>query len=87
MVNGVPLARATSIAFALGNSEMNAAFWDRETARALLSELLRNISKRIFPGWMTLLPCDYSARSPQTTASFSRLAKPHGKALAFSLLP
>jgi cardiolipin synthase len=24
-----------------GNSEMNAAFWDRETARALLSELLR----------------------------------------------
>src|SRR5258708_6902458 len=36
---------------------------------------------------MTSLPCDYSARSPRTTASFSRLANMRGKASPSAYFP
>jgi phosphatidylserine/phosphatidylglycerophosphate/cardiolipin synthase-like enzyme len=70
-----------------GNSELNAAFWDRETARALLSELLREHLDRDISGMDDLAALRLFRAIAGYNRKLFKAGKPAWQGLAFSLLP
>jgi phosphatidylserine/phosphatidylglycerophosphate/cardiolipin synthase-like enzyme len=70
-----------------GNSELNAAFWDRETARALLSELLREHLETDISGMDDLAALRLFRAIAGYNRKLFKAGKPAWQGLAFSLLP
>lgn len=70
-----------------GNCELNAAFWDRRTAHALLSELLREHLERDFSGMDDLVALRLFRAIVANNAKLFRAGKTVWPGLAFSLLP
>lgn len=71
----------------LGNCEMNAAFWDRETARALLSELFREHLERDVSGIDDLAALRLFRAIAADNRKLFKAGEPAWQGLAFSLLP
>lgn len=70
-----------------GNSELNAAFWDRETARALLSELLREHLETDISGMDDLAALRLFRAIAGYNRKLFKAREPAWQGLAFSLLP
>jgi phosphatidylserine/phosphatidylglycerophosphate/cardiolipin synthase-like enzyme len=70
-----------------GNSELNAAFWDRESARALLSELLREHLETDISGMDDLAALRLFRAIAGYNRKLFKAGKPAWQGLAFSLLP
>jgi cardiolipin synthase len=70
-----------------GNSEMNAAFWDRKTARALLSELLREHLERDISGMNDIAALRLFRAIAEDNRKLFNAGDPAWQGLAFSLLP
>jgi len=70
-----------------GNCELNAAFWDRHTACALLSELLREHLERDVSGLNDLVALRLFRTIAADNARLFRAGKTTWPGLAFSLLP
>src|SRR3984957_15909752 len=70
-----------------GNSEMNAAFWDRKTARALLSELLREHLERDISGMDDLAAMRLFRAIAVTNRKLFKAGERAGQSLSFRLLP
>jgi cardiolipin synthase len=70
-----------------GNSEMNAAFWDRKTARALLSELLREHLERDISGMDDIAALRLFRAIAEDNRELFNAGDPAWQGLAFSLLP
>jgi cardiolipin synthase A/B len=70
-----------------GNSEMNAAFWDRKTARALLSELLREHLERDISGTDDIAALQLFRAIAEDNRKLFNAGDPAWRGLAFSLLP
>jgi cardiolipin synthase len=69
------------------NSEMNAAFWDRETARALLSELLREHLETDISGMDDLAALRLFRAIAVANRTLFKAGERAWQGLAFSLLP
>jgi cardiolipin synthase len=70
-----------------GNCEMNAAFWDRETAHALLSELLREHLERDISGMDDLAALRLFRAIAADNRKLFEAGERAWQGLAFSLLP
>ena len=70
-----------------GNSEMNAAFWDRKTARALLSELLREHLERDISDMDDIAALRLFRAIAEDNRKLFNAGDPAWQGLAFSLLP
>lgn len=70
-----------------GNCEMNAAFWDRETARALLSELLLEHLDRDISGMDDLAALRLFRAIAADNRKLFEVGERPWQGLAFSLLP
>jgi cardiolipin synthase A/B len=70
-----------------GNSEMNAAFWDRKTARALLSELLREHLESDISGMNDIAALRLFRAIAEDNRKLFNAGDPAWQGLAFSLLP
>jgi phosphatidylserine/phosphatidylglycerophosphate/cardiolipin synthase-like enzyme len=70
-----------------GNSEMNAAFWDRPTARALLSELLREHLESDISGMDDLAALRLFRAIATDNRKLFKAGESAWQGLAFSLLP
>ena len=70
-----------------GNCELNAAFWDRETARALLSELLREHLERDISGMDDLAALRLFRAIAADNRKLFKAGERAWQGLAFSLLP
>jgi len=70
-----------------GNSEMNAAFWDRETARTLLSELLREHLERDTSEMDDLAALRLFRAIAAANRKLFKAGERAWQGLAFSLLP
>ena len=87
-MNGGQLARATSIVIrCFGNCELNAAFWDRKTARALLSELLREHLETDTSGMDDLGALRLFRAIAEDNRKLFNAGEHAWQGLAFSLLP
>jgi cardiolipin synthase A/B len=71
----------------LGNSEMNAAFWDRKTARTLLSELLREHLEQDISRMDDLAALRLFRAIAAENRKLFKAGEPAWQGLAFSLLP
>ena len=70
-----------------GNSEMNAAFWDRKTARALLSELFREHLERDISGMDDIAALRLFRAIAADNRKLFEAGERAWQGLAFSLLP
>ena len=70
-----------------GNCELNAAFWDRETARALLSELLREHLERDISGMDDLAALRLFRAIAADNRKLFKAGESAWQGLAFSLFP
>ena len=70
-----------------GNSEMNAAFWDRKTARALLSELLREHLEKDTSAMDDLAALRLFRATATDNRKLFKAGQHAWQGLAFSLLP
>jgi cardiolipin synthase len=70
-----------------GNSEINAAFWDRETARALLSDLLREHLERDISALDDLAALRLFRKIAADNRKLFNAGETGWQGLAFSLLP
>jgi len=70
-----------------GNSEMNAAFWDRKTARALLSELLREHLETDISEMDDVAALRSFCAIAEDNRELFNAGDPAWQGLAFSLLP
>jgi len=69
-----------------GNCEMNAAFWDRQTARAMLSELLREHLEQDVSGMDDLAALRLFRAAAAANRRLFNSGEPAWQGLAFSLL-
>ena len=70
-----------------GNSEMNVAFWDQETARALLSELLYEHLDRDISGLDERAALQLFSKIARNNRQLFENGDSRWQGLAFSLLP
>jgi phosphatidylserine/phosphatidylglycerophosphate/cardiolipin synthase-like enzyme len=70
-----------------GNSEMNAAFWDRKTAGAVLSELFREHLEKDISGLDDIAALRLFRAIAEDNRKLFNAGDPAWQGLAFSLLP